>query len=101
MTKITREGDIKLEVISYGCRRRAKEKKTDNEQLTWERKKKQIKDWKKNIHAKPVNIDKKKSKKEPENVFDKKNGKTKMKDDTNIFLFPLTFEFCDCYFRFS
>ena len=40
MTEITREGDIKLEVISYGCRRKAKDKKTDNEQLTWKRKKK-------------------------------------------------------------
>ena len=40
MTEITREGDIKLDVISYGCRRKAKEKKTDNEQLTWKRKKK-------------------------------------------------------------
>ena len=28
MTEITREADIGLEVMSYGCRRKAKEKKT-------------------------------------------------------------------------
>ena len=56
MTVITRERDIKLEVISYGCRRKAKEKKTDNEQMTG---KKKIKSWKtKNIYGKPVNIEK-------------------------------------------
>ena len=46
MTEITSEADIRLEVMSYGCRRKAKEKKTDNEQLTWKKKKtpKQIKD---------------------------------------------------------
>ena len=40
MTEITGEADIRLELMSYGCRSKLKEKKTDNEQLIWKRKKK-------------------------------------------------------------
>ena len=39
MTEITREADISLEVMSYGWK--AKEKKTDNKQLTRKKEKKQ------------------------------------------------------------
>ena len=67
MTDITWEGDIKLAVISTDIEGRQK-CKIQNEQLTWDLKKKekflnmkireQIKDWK-NIHAERVTVEKK------------------------------------------
>ena len=78
MTEITKEADIKLEVISNGCRRKTKEKKTDKEQLIWKKKKEEKIKTGKKIHAKPVNIEKKIEKKEKRRTrkcFWKKNGK--------------------------
>ena len=85
MTDFTWEGDIKLAVISTDVEERQK-CKLQNEQLTWDLKKKkknlnmkireQIKDWK-NIYAERVTVErikkkKKKEKKEPENVVRKR-----------------------------
>ena len=65
MTDITWEGDIKLAVISTDVEGRQK-CKIQNEQLTWDLKKKksknmkireQIKDWK-NIHSERVTVEK-------------------------------------------
>ena len=77
MTDITWEGDIKLAVISPDVEGRQK-CKIQNEQLTWDLKKKnsknmkireQIKDWK-NVHAERVTVEKmgkKKKKKRKKN----------------------------------
>ena len=102
MTEITRETDIRLEVMRYGCRRKVKEKKTDNEQLIWKRKK--IKEWKKkkkdtcqtSEYWKGKLKKKKKKKKREKNqkiFLKKKMEKKKMKDDTNTFSFLLTLSF--------
>ena len=42
-------------------------------------------------------IEKKKRKEEPENVFEKKMVKKKIKNDTKIFFIFTDFEFYDCY----
>ena len=64
MKEITREGDIKSEVMSTDVEGKQKCKR-HNEQLTWEwkekkvkkKKKKQIQDWI-NIHAEAVTVEK-------------------------------------------
>ena len=107
MTEISREGYIKLKVISTDVEGRQK-CKIQNEQLTWDFKKKiknmkireQIKDWK-NIHAERVTVEKrkkkkkKKEKKEPENVVGKrKKWKKKRWTIRTLFIFSsVTFEF--------
>ena len=43
MIEITREADIRLEVMSYGRSTKEKEKKTDNKQLIWKERKRKNK----------------------------------------------------------